>query len=61
MSFFVNEVDVGRVVWENDRGPFYGMSQTRHYGQAPTLQNAMAVVESFAAFDVYTYPTKGNA
>lgn len=61
MLFLVNEVDVGRVFWESESGPFYGMSNIRHYGAATTLEHAKSVVESFAAFDVYTYPTRGNA
>lgn len=58
-NFMQNGVRLGCVVWYG--GAYYPVTQMTRFGPHSDLDTAKSRVENFAAYEVYTYPTRGNA
>ncbi len=55
-----NGVHLGAVI-TFDGGAYYPVTQMTRFGAHLTLESAKSRVEDFAAYEVYVYPTRGNA
>ncbi len=54
-----NGVRLGTVTFYG--GAYYAMTQITRLGPHFDLASAMSRVENFAAYEAFTYPTRGNA
>lgn len=54
-----NGVQLGAVIYFGYA--FYPVTQVTRFGAHPSLDSAKSRVEDFAAYEVYSYPTWGNA